>query len=123
MRIPVTNTYNFNEQRHGLRSWCVSLFLLLITQVAQAADWYAKDNCFGGHDPSIVRYEDGYALMVTNNMLTLYTSEDAINWNTLGRTLSSIPNWLKIVTNNQTEDIWAPDLNYFGNQFRVYYTG
>ena len=123
MKIPDTNTYNFNELHHGLRSWCVSLLFLLTTQVAQTADWYAKDNCFGGHDPSIVRYEDGYALMVTNNMLTLYTSEDAINWNALGRTLSSIPNWLKTVTNNQIEDIWAPDLNYFGNQFRVYYTG
>lgn len=97
--------------------------LVLTTHTICSQGWYAKDNLFGGHDPSIVRYEDGYALMVTNNMLTLYTSEDAFNWKTLGKTLTSIPNWLKNVTNNQIEDIWAPDLYYFGNQFRVYYTG
>ena len=47
---------------------------------AMAADWYAKDNLQPGHDPSMVRFEDGYALMSTNNNLQLWTSEDAYTW-------------------------------------------
>ena len=38
---------------------------------AVAADWYAKDNLQPGHDPSMIRFEDGYALMSTNNNLQL----------------------------------------------------
>ena len=34
-----------------------------------AADWYAKDNLQPGHDPSMIRFEDCYALMSTNNNL------------------------------------------------------
>ena len=34
-----------------------------------AVDWFAKDPLQPGHDPSIVRHEDGYTLMVTNNMM------------------------------------------------------
>ena len=87
-----------------------------------AADWYAKDVRFGGHDPSIVRHESGYALMVTNNMLTLYTSEDAVNWKDHGKQMQTIPAWLKSVAPTM-EDIWAPDIYYFGDEYRVYYTG
>ena len=49
-----------------------------------AADWYAKDNLQPGHDPSMTRFEDGYALMSTNNNLQLWTSEDAYTWESEG---------------------------------------
>lgn len=89
-----------------------------------AVDWFAKDPLQPGHDPSIVRHEDGYTLMVTNNMMTAYSSEDALNWKTHSRAMNEIPAWLKNVTNNGVEDIWAPDLFQFGeNDFRAYYTG
>ena len=96
--------------------------VLLSSSCVYAADWYAKDVRFAGHDPSIVRSEDGYALMVTNNMLTLYTSEDAMSWKDHGKQMKSIPSWLKNYA-PQMEDIWAPDLYYFGGEYRVYYTG
>ena len=58
-----------------------------------AADWYAKDNLQPGHDPSMVRFEDGYALMSTNNNLQLWTSEDAYSWQNHKSTVSAIPQW------------------------------
>ena len=51
-----------------------------LSSTVAAADWYAKDNLQPGHDPSMVRFEDGYALMSTNNNLQLWTSEDAYTW-------------------------------------------
>ena len=85
-----------------------------------AADWYAKDNLQPGHDPSIVRFEDGYALMSTNNNLQLWTSEDAYTWRDHKSTVSAIPQWAYEYAPG-TEGIWAPDLYYMNGEFRAYY--
>ena len=87
---------------------------------AMAADWYAKDNLQPGHDPSMVRFEDGYALMSTNNNLQLWTSEDAYSWKSHGSTVSAIPQWAYQYAPG-TEGIWAPDLYYMNGEFRAYY--
>ena len=85
-----------------------------------AADWYAKDNLQPGHDPSMVRFEDGYALMSTNNNLQLWTSEDAYTWKDHKSTVSAIPQWAYQYAPG-TEGIWAPDLYYMNGEFRAYY--
>ncbi|MCQ2062355.1 MAG: family 43 glycosylhydrolase [Fibrobacter sp.] len=90
--------------------------------MAYAADWYAKDPKWGSHDPAIVRYEDGYALMTTNNHLLMQGSEDALNWTNYKQAMPTFPSWLKNVANGM-EDIWAPDLFNFGGDYRIYYCG
>ncbi|WP_254917980.1 family 43 glycosylhydrolase [Fibrobacter sp. UWB3] len=85
-----------------------------------AADWYAKDNLQPGHDPSMVRFEDGYALMSTNNNLQLWTSEDAYTWQNHKSTVSKIPQWAYTYAPT-TEGIWAPDIYYMNGEYRVYY--
>ena len=85
-----------------------------------AADWYAKDNLQPGHDPSMVRFEDGYALMSTNNNLQLWTSEDAYTWRDHKSTVSKIPQWAYTYAPT-TEGIWAPDIYYMKGEYRVYY--
>ena len=42
---------------------CVGLGVAFGVSFAFSADWYAKDNLQPGHDPSMTRFEDGYALM------------------------------------------------------------
>ncbi|MCQ2092360.1 MAG: family 43 glycosylhydrolase [Fibrobacter sp.] len=91
-------------------------------QFAMAADWFAKDNLQPGHDPSIIRVEDGYALMTTNNLLSLWTSEDAYNWKAHGKTLNAVPSWLTQYAPGM-EDVWAPDIFYANGEYRVYYCG
>ena len=88
--------------------------------VAFAADWYAKDNLQPGHDPSMVRFEDGYALMSTNNNLQLWTSEDAYTWKDHKSTVSGVPQWAYTYA-PKTEGIWAPDIFYMNGEYRVYY--
>ncbi|WP_173473278.1 family 43 glycosylhydrolase [Fibrobacter succinogenes] len=85
-----------------------------------AADWYAKDNLQSGHDPSMVRFEDGYALMSTNNNLQLWTSEDAYTWRDHRATVSGVPKWAYTYA-PKTEGIWAPDIFYMNGEYRVYY--
>ena len=85
-----------------------------------AADWYAKDNLQPGHDPSMVRFEDGYAFMSTNNNLQLWTSEDAYTWRDHKSTVSKIPQWAYTYAPT-TEGIWAPDVYYMNGEYRVYY--
>ena len=87
---------------------------------AMAADWYAKDNLQPGHDPSMIRFEDGYALMSTNNNLQLWTSEDAYTWRDHKSTVSKIPQWAYTYA-PKTEGIWAPDIFYMNGEYRVYY--
>ena len=61
----------------GTMFGCVGLGVVFGSSVAFAADWYAKDNLQRGHDPRMVRFEDGYALMSRKNKLKLWTYEDA----------------------------------------------
>ena len=98
----------------------VTLFGALGGASVFAADWYAKDNLQPGHDPSMVRFEDGYALMSTNNNLQLWTSEDAYSWKDHRSTVSGVPQWAYTYA-PKTEGIWAPDLFYMNGEYRVYY--
>ena len=102
------------------RSLCSALSLCAFAAQAFAADWYAKDNLQPGHDPSIARFEDGYALMSTNNKLYLWTSEDAYNWRGHSSTMSRVPQWAYAYA-PEAEDIWAPDVFYMNGEYRVYY--
>ena len=90
------------------------------TTATFAADWYAKDNLQPGHDPSMIRFEDGYALMSTNNNLQLWTSEDAYTWKDHRSTVSGVPQWAYTYA-PKTEGIWAPDIFYMNGEYRVYY--
>ena len=103
----------------GLRG-VMGVAMALGTTAAFAADWYAKDNLQPGHDPSMVRFEDGYALMSTNNNLQLWTSEDAYTWRDHKSTVSGVPQWAYTYA-PKTEGIWAPDLFYMNGEYRVYY--
>ena len=106
--------------RFGSMFGCVGLGVAFGVSFAFSADWYAKDNLQPGHDPSMVRFEDGYALMSTNNNLQLWTSEDAYTWHDHKSTVSAIPQWAYEYAPG-TEGIWAPDLYYMNGEFRAYY--
>ena len=68
----------------------------------------------------MVRFEDGYALMSTNNNLQLWTSEDAYTWRDHRSTMSGVPQWAYTYA-PKTEGIWAPDIFYMNGEYRVYY--
>lgn len=71
-----------------------ALAFLSTVSSAVAADWYAKETQWAGHDPDIIRYEDGYALMTTDNHLLMQTSEDALNWKKGEPAMPQFEKWL-----------------------------
>lgn len=111
---------NFANLMNGVNLAALATIGAFGVSAVSAADWYAKDNLQPGHDPSMVRFEDGYALMSTNNNLQLWTSEDAYTWRDHKSTVSKIPQWAYTYAPT-TEGIWAPDIYYMNGEYRVYY--
>ena len=111
---------NFANLVSGAKLATLATIVAFGISAVSAADWYAKDNLQPGHDPSMVRFEDGYALMSTNNNLQLWTSEDAYTWRDHKSTVSKIPQWAYTYAPT-TEGIWAPDVYYMNGEYRVYY--
>lgn len=115
------------NKRSGLGVFSAAFFSLVMAgQSALAADWYAKDNRQGGHDPTMFRDENGYILMSTNNNLAMSTSEDMVRWTGKGRALSDKPNWdswLHKAVGGKHDGIWAPDLFRMGNKYGIFYCG
>ncbi len=104
--------------------------LAVLTSSTSAADWYAKDVRQGGHDPSMIRTEDGYVLMSTNNMLLMWNSENMVNWKNYGQVLKSVPQWMDGISakdNNgvmqKVGNLWAPDIFEINGKYGVFYTG
>ncbi len=94
----------------------------LCVQATFAADWYAKETRWAGHDPDIIRYEDGYALATTDNHMLMQFSEDALNWKNGDPAMPEFSKWLYTYAPNMI-DIWAPDIHYIGGEYRMYYCG
>lgn len=87
-----------------------------------AAEWYAKETKWAGHDPDIIRYDDGYVLVDTDNHMLIQTSEDALNWENGEPAMPEFSKWLYDYAPNM-KDIWAPDIHYIGGEYRMYYCG
>ena len=99
-----------------------ALSAAMCVQTAFAVDWYAKETRWAGHDPDIIRYEDGYALATTDNHMLMQFSEDALNWKNGEQAMPKFSRWLYDYTPNMI-DIWAPDIHYIGGEYRMYYCG
>ena len=111
--------------KRGLMKRFNTVFTLsaaLCMQASFAADWYAKETRWAGHDPDIIRYEDGYALATTDNHMLMQFSEDALNWKNGEPAMPEFSQWLYKYAPNMI-DIWAPDIHYIGGEYRMYYCG
>ena len=106
----------------GKASVVTTAAILTLAYSAFAADWYAKETRWAGHDPDIIRYEDGYALATTDNHMLMQFSEDALNWKNGEQAMPKFSQWLYKYAPNMI-DIWAPDIHYIGGEYRMYYCG
>ena len=106
----------------GKASVVTTAAILTLAYSAFAADWYAKETRWAGHDPDIIRYEDGYALATTDNHMLMQFSEDALNWKNGEPAMPEFSKWLYDYAPNMI-DIWAPDIHYIGGEYRMYYCG
>lgn len=71
-------------------------------------------------DPTVIKADDGhFYLYATENIrnLPIYRSDDLVNWTYLGTAFNdeTRPSFVK------RGAIWAPDINYFGGRYVLYY--
>jgi arabinan endo-1,5-alpha-L-arabinosidase len=76
----------------------------------------------GTHDPTVIEEDGVFYELQTGPRLPAKRSSDLRAWQDNGRALgSSNPAWVAREV-PQANDLWAPDLSFFGGQYHVYYS-
>lgn len=76
------------------------------------------------HDPVMAKEGDAYYLFSTGPGITIYNSDDMMNWERQGRAFEGEPDWAKDVAPEFNGHLWAPDIIYNENtdQWYLYYS-
>lgn len=74
------------------------------------------------HDPVIVQVDGLYLLFSTGAGVQLRTSIDLVNWSLGGQVFSSAPSWITTTDAARRNDLWAPDVAFFGGLYHLYYS-
>lgn len=101
---------------------------------APAADAPAIDAAPGGptmlsldgaitpvHDPSIIAVNGIYYVFSSGTGLPIRLSTDLVNWSLDGQVFATQPSWITTTDPSAPNDLWAPDISYFGGQYHLYY--
>ena len=78
-------------------------------------------------DPTVVRTSDGTYYAYASNMerdsesqeamVPILRSDDLVDWTYIGDAFDSYPDW-----RDDDASLWAPDVNYYGGEYRIYYS-
>ncbi|MCA9234635.1 MAG: family 43 glycosylhydrolase [Planctomycetales bacterium] len=75
------------------------------------------------HDPSRIYEEDGrYFLYHTGNFVGSKYSDDLVHWQNGPTAFAAVPAWADAEVSGNDNNMWAPDLFKFGNEYRLYYS-
>lgn len=76
------------------------------------------------HDPVMAKEGDAYYLFSTGPGITIYNSDDMVNWERQGRAFEGQPDWAKNVAPEFNGHLWAPDIIYNEDteQWYLYYS-
>lgn len=73
------------------------------------------------HDPVIAHVDGIYILFSTGPGIQVRTSVDLINWSLAGQVFETKPPWITTTDPVRPNDLWAPDISYFGGTYHLYY--
>jgi arabinan endo-1,5-alpha-L-arabinosidase len=75
------------------------------------------------HDPStIVKCKDEYWVFFTGDGMPSVHSKDLAHWETGPAVFANLPGEVtNAVPAHRGTEVWAPDIMYFGNEYRLYY--
>lgn len=82
------------------------------------------------HDPTMVKEGDWYYVAITGDFpsgtyLPMKRSKDLVHWEELGPVFPTLPDWvltaLGASEQDAPRDAWAPDLNFVGGRWVLYY--
>lgn len=73
------------------------------------------------HDPAIVKDGDTYYLFSTGQGVQIRTSKNLKSWASAGQVFASKPSWITTTAPSEPNNLWAPEVLYFGGTFHLYY--
>jgi len=82
----------------------------------------------GTHDPTVLAVDGTFYLHQTGLRIYGKVSDDLLQWEGLPSALQTWPAWIfdavpgKAELQTGREDLWAPDLSFFGGEFHLYYS-
>jgi arabinan endo-1,5-alpha-L-arabinosidase len=83
----------------------------------------ALSGSLGAHDPVIIAAHDQFYYFSTGNGISAKVSTDLLSWQQQPSVFPNTPAWFQqLVPAYQPQNIWAPDISYFGGQYHLYYS-
>ncbi len=73
------------------------------------------------HDPDIIKDGDTFYLFSTGEGVQVRTSTDLKYWVGAGQVFASKPSWITTTDPSDPNNLWAPEVLYFGGTFHLYY--
>jgi len=108
--------------RHLLRT-CVTgaVSLLILGGVADAAAQHLE---VGVHDPVMAKQGDTYYLFTTGRGISVWSSQDMVNWERSTPIHEISPAWTEAVVPGFSErnNMWAPDITFRNGTYYLYYS-
>lgn len=74
------------------------------------------------HDPVMAKDGDNYYVFSTGPGVTIYQSNDLVQWRWVGRVFDGEPEWARTAIPGFTGHLWAPDIVAKNGKFYVYYS-
>ncbi|MEO6599107.1 MAG: arabinan endo-1,5-alpha-L-arabinosidase [Polyangiaceae bacterium] len=73
------------------------------------------------HDPDIIKEGDTFYLFSTGQGIQIRTSKDLKSWLGAGQVFATKPSWITTTDPSDPNNLWAPEVLYFGGSFHLYY--
>ncbi len=74
------------------------------------------------HDPVIAKDGDTYYIFSTGSGISVMSSKDLKTWKKEKSIFETAPNWTKEALPGFNNDIWAPDIIYYQNEYHLFYS-
>ncbi len=110
------------KPRMLLRMISVILLVTLVNPIpVQAAFWNLTGDV-GSHDPTLIKEGNLWWSPYTGKGLAMKYSSDGLEWhNGVQIFASELPWWRTYAPNMGSNDVWAPDIEYYNGRYYMYY--
>jgi len=109
------------------QKWALALTLALLTAFAAAVPSFAAFWELTGdvvvHDPTIIRVGGTYHVFSTGQGIQHLVSSNGLHWTRTSPVFAQPLSWWNTYVPNQaTNDLWAPDIEYYNGKYWLYYS-
>jgi arabinan endo-1,5-alpha-L-arabinosidase len=73
------------------------------------------------HDPVMIKQDDTYYLFCTGRGVSVFSSKDMKNWQSLKPVFAEAPGWTARISGKARNSMWAPDISLHNGTYYLYY--